>query len=239
MTTLTPAQKSALITLLTALIDQENAYVLVAPQKAASGFWFGGGNLVQDDAGVIWLSGRYRNFGDSRTGLQAGERGLECAIFRSDDGGQSFTKVAAWSKAELSRPGRKVLSIEGTALHRTVAGGWELFISSEKEMAYPAPLSDYQKPGTGVWTIDCMRGASPNAFDPATLTSVLENQTRPEYLHIKDPVVFDDAGNTAMVFCSHPFTWSSSNSGLALRPADDQDFSVQAWEIVSRGPPGM
>ena len=53
--------------------------------NAETGFWFGGGNMVQDHDGTLWLVGRYRNHGDSRTGLGAGERGLELALFRSDD----------------------------------------------------------------------------------------------------------------------------------------------------------
>ncbi|NJN83668.1 MAG: hypothetical protein HC802_16230 [Caldilineaceae bacterium] len=146
MKSLTNPQRQSLLNFLAALIDQKQARVLVEPQARASGFWFGGGNLVQDDAGDLWLCGRYRNFGDSRTGLEAGERGLECALFRSQDGGAHFAKVRSWSKADLSRPDRKVVSIEGTALHRLAGGGWELFVSSEKEMAYPEAYAALQSP---------------------------------------------------------------------------------------------
>ena len=94
-----------------ALIDQEAAHVLVEPNRRASGFWFGGGDVARDADGTLWLCGRYRNFGDSRTGLAAGERGLTCAVFRSTNGGVSFEKVRTWSKADLSYPGGKVLSL--------------------------------------------------------------------------------------------------------------------------------
>lgn len=229
-------QESAFKKLLAQLIDQQTAHVVVPPYQAKYGFWFGGASLARGSDGIIWLSGRYRNYGDSRTGLAAGERGLECAIFRSEDGGHSFQKVCSWSKADLSRPERKVLSIEGTALHRLPDGTWELFVSSEKEMAYPAGLEQLQKPGTGVWTIDRLIGPSPDQVDPATMESVLENHDWPEYLHVKDPVVFDaPGGGTAMVFCSHPHAWSSSNTGLAVQPNDGGDFRLQNWEIVSRG----
>jgi len=217
---LTAAQRDRLRHLVFTLIDQENARVLVPPYAAREGFWFGGGNLVQDGDGVLWLSGRYRNVGDSRTGLQAGQRGLECALFRSTDGGEHFEKVCSWSKTDLSAGGDNVLSIEGTALHRLPDGTWELFVSSEKERTYPDSVRAYQKPGTGVWHIDRMTGATPDALDPATLTPVLINHERPEYLHVKDPVVFDQLeGDTALIFCSHPFSWTSSNSGLAVRRA--------------------
>lgn len=222
--------------LLLALIDQESASVLVPPYQASSGFWFGGGNLVQDDEGTLWLSGRYRNYGDSRTGLEAGQRGMECALFRSVDGGRHFEKAASWSKADLSFADGRTLSIEGTALHRLLDGSWELFISSEKERSYPAGLESYQKPGTGVWTIDRITGPSLDALDPATLSPVLENESRPEYLHVKDPVVFDlPDGQTALIFCTHPFSWTSSNSGLAQRFARQDSFAVESWEVASRG----
>ena len=75
----------ALRQLLRALIDQNRAQVVVPAYARKRGYWFGGGNLLLDETGVIWMSGRYRNSGDSRTGLTAGERGQECAVFRSHD----------------------------------------------------------------------------------------------------------------------------------------------------------
>lgn len=237
MTDLDSRRRAALIRLLERLIDQHAARVLVPPYASEPGYWFGGGNLVQDRDGVVWLCGRYRNYGDSRTGLAAGTRGLEVAIFRSDDGGGSFRKVQSWSKPDLTSPYGKIVSYEGTALHQNADGGWELYISSEKERTYPSPLEGYQKPGTGVWSIDRLTGAVPDAFEGHELTPVLVNDTRPGYLHVKDPVVFDwRDGATALIFCSHPFSWSSSNSGLALRSAGGASFAVHSWEMVSRGP---
>ena len=231
------ARRHALIRLLDRLIDQEAARVLVQPNASEPGFWFGGGNLVQDEQGVIWLCGRYRNYGDSRTGLAAGTRGLEVAVFRSDDRGASFHKVRSWAKSDLTSPYGKIVSYEGTALHRSADGGWELFISSEKEQGYPSPLEEFQKPGTGVWSIDMLAGPSPNALAGPDLTPVLINEDQPGYLHVKDPVVFDwSDGASALIFCSHPFSWSSSNSGLAARGPGETGFTVRAWELVNRGP---
>lgn len=236
MQKLSNQQKACLHNLLSELINQQQAHVLVPAYQTKLGFWFGGGNIVHDQNGGIWLSGRYRSHGDSRTGLEAGQRGLECAIFRSDDDGQTFTKVHSWSKADLSYPEKKVLSIEGTALHQLSDGTWELFISSEKALSYPEALKHYQKPGTGVWTIDRITGESMEELNPSTLSPVLENHTRPEYLHIKDPVVFDAPnGDTALMFCSHPFTWASANTALAVRPKGNTQFRMESWEIVKRG----
>jgi hypothetical protein len=236
MQQLTTQQKTCLRHLLAELINQHQAPILVPAYQSQSGFWFGGGNIVRAQDGAIWLCGRYRNHGDSRTGLEAGQRGLECAIFRSDDSGQSFTKVHSWSKADISYQDKQVLSIEGTALHQLSDGTWELFISSEKAISYPESLSHYQKPGTGVWTIDRMTGKSLGRLDPSTLLPVLENHEYPEYLHIKDPVVFDAPnGKTVMIFCHHPFSWASSNTGLAFRNKNEDQFDITHWEVVSRG----
>ena len=42
-------------------------------------------------------------------------------------------------------------------------------------------------------------------------------------------------GGTAKIFCSHPISWTSSNTGLAVRGPGEDAFTVQAWEVVSRG----
>jgi len=237
METLHPQQVEALKRLLAELINQQRARVLVRPYRDALGYWFGGGSLAQDAEGTIWLSGRYRNYGDSRAGLQAGQRGLECAVLGSTDGGQTFEKVRSWPKEDLSRNGQTVLSIEGTALHRLADGTWELFVSSEKELSYPEPVRHYQKPGTGVWAIDRFVGTSVGLLDAATMVPVLNGDGHPEYLHVKDPVVFSDAvGDTQMLFCSHPYNWTCSNTGLAVRMAGQDAFQARSWEVVSRGP---
>jgi len=110
---LPPQHEQKITDLLCALVDQGAARRLVAPYKSSSGYWFGGGNLVRGEDGTLFLCGRYRNFGDSRTGLAAGTRGLELAIFESRDNGDSFTKLRSWSKEDLSSDAGKVLSIEG------------------------------------------------------------------------------------------------------------------------------
>lgn len=232
----TPQQSEALLRLLNKLIDQTAVRTIVEPQAAKTGFWFGGGNLVQDDDGVIWLCGRYRNFGDSRTGLQAGKRGLEVAIFRSDDNGATFEKVISWSKEDLSQYGENIVSYEGTSLHRRQDGVWELFISSEKDVEYPQAIASLQKPGTGVWSIDSITGSSPEELDGSTLQPTLANTEYPAYLHVKDPVAYDAVdGSTHLIFCTHPFSWSSTNSGLAVREPGSNEFNVQSWEMVTRG----
>jgi hypothetical protein len=222
--------------LLIELIDQENACEVVAPNRRETGFWFGGGNPVMDADGMLWVAGRFRNYGDSRTGLAAGERGLECAIFCSKDSGKTFDKVCSWSKADLSFPENEVLSIEGTALHRKADGTWELFISSEKVRAYPEEVGSFLKPNCGVWSIDVISGRSPSELDADTIRCVLREDKQPAYIHIKDPVVFDNAaGETVMIFCNHPFCWSCSNSGYAVRAVGEEEFVLEEMEMVRRG----
>ena len=227
--------KERLIALATALVDQARARVLVPPQQRASGFWFGGGNAVRAADGTWYLAGRYRNQGDSRTGLAAGTRGLELAVFAAPGFFGPFEKVKSFSKADLSAPGRAVISIEGSALFQA-GDRLELYVSSEKDLPYPAPVRPYQKSGTGVWSIDRLQAADVSALDPATLQPALASD-EPATLHVKDPVVFDHpAGGTAMIFCSHPFTWSSSNSGLAVRKPGQARFTVVAGGVLGRGP---
>ena len=104
------------------LIDQERARVIVPPLKPSTGFWFGGGNLVESPDGTLYLSGRYRTYGDSRTGLHVGERGLELAIFESCDRGQTFDKLLSWSKRDLSPAGQPVALYHGGHTGRQRAG---------------------------------------------------------------------------------------------------------------------
>ena len=67
------ALERKLIRLGTRLIDQKRGRRLIEPTKDRAGFWFGGGNSVRNPSdGSLYLIGRYRDAGDSRTGLTAG-----------------------------------------------------------------------------------------------------------------------------------------------------------------------
>ena len=194
------------------LVDQRSAKVIVPPKANSTGFWFGGGNMVQDAQGVLWLIGRYRNHGDSRTGLHMGERGLELAIFRSDDNGGSFQKVLSLPKAKLNVGEREVLSIEGAAI-RFDQSQVEVFVSTEKSgIDYPGELEGFLKPGTGVWTIDYLRADSVEKLADVTPKTILST-TDPEFIHIKDPFLAEHQGVAQLMFCSHPYCWTSSNTG--------------------------
>lgn len=226
--------RNRLLALAQALIDQEQARVIVPPQKDADGFWFGGGDMIEAADGSIVLSGRYRNYGDSRTGLGQGERGLECALFRAASFDAPFEKIKSWSKADLTCNGNTVTSIEGTSLRRT-AEGVELFISSEKDVPYPAEVGEYQKPGTGVWSIDSIRADGVEALNNTGITEVLASD-EPVSLHVKDPVTVDDgSGDTQLIYCMHPFSWSCSYTGLAVREAGGEAFSVVNDYLLPRG----
>lgn len=233
---LSSSLQDRLVALGLAIIDQEKAKVVVDPYERSSGFWFGGGNMVRDRDGRVLIVGRYRNRGDSRTGLRLGTRGLECAIWRSPDGLADYELVRKWAKADLTCEGHHVISIEGTAL-RLSDEGIELFISSEKELDYPAAYQNRQKPGTGIWTIDRMTGNSVPGLDPKTLHTVLKT-TRPSDLHIKDPVIAAlSDGSTALLFCTHPFSWTSSNTAVAIRENEKKGtvFGEPRWAILPRG----
>ena len=226
------------------LIDQDKSRVIVAPHQPASGFWFGGGNMIEDDDGALWVAGRYRNHGDSRTGIGAGERGLELAIFRSDDRGKSFQKSISFSKSDLSCDSRDVLSIEGTALRKSHTGV-DLFVSTEKSsIQYPAGIESYLKPGTGVWTIDRLSASTVESLSGANVTPFLaSNDAR--FIHVKDPFIGHQGNDPCLMFCSHPFSWTSSNTGYVRIdekgwPTEDPCFDFFprgfTWDVaITRG----
>jgi len=217
------------------LVDQQSARVIVAPKHNAPGFWFGGGNLTLGPDGMLYLVGRYRNAGDSRSGLAAGERGSELAVFASHDRGQSFEKIIGFSKSNLDVGSRKVLSIEGSALHWTDRGV-ELFVSTEKDgVGYPRGFEEYLKPGTGVWSIERLAASTIADLHNAPRVTVLESSD-PCFLHVKDPFVYDDGrGGLRLLFCTHPYCWTSSNTAFAIRQPGRDAFEPPVYNFFPRG----
>ena len=226
--------KNALVKLARALVDQDKAKVLVKPQKNSEGFWFGSGNIIEIEPSNYLLCGRYRNHGDSRTGTSSGTRGLEFSIFQGVSPTGPFIKIRSFSKEDLSRPESNVVSIEGGKLFLG-ANGLEMIVSTEKALKYPKLLSDFQKPGTGVWSIDLISGETVDELNVSKMEEIQSSQDGAT-LHIKDPVVFKTANNgTALVYCSHPFNWSSSNTGLALRTENSDSFELYTHAFIERG----
>jgi len=237
MPLLTTIQSEKLTALAAALIDQDAARILVEPLERSTGYWFGGGNVIRDRDGAILISGRYRVYGDSRTGVHSGERGKEAAIFRSESFDGPFEKVASFSKAELSYPDREVVSIEGVALHLTVEG-IEFFVSSEKDIPYPDHIAKFLKPGAGVWSIDRLSASSLANLCPSSLEEVIPaGLHEPARLHTKDPWPFDlPNGDLVLGYCTHPFSWSSSGTALALRKKGSTSYETITNDLLKRGP---
>jgi hypothetical protein len=212
---LDPSQNARLLRLARALVDLPHGQVLVSPTRQAEGYWFGGGNAVRDTDGSLLLLGRYRDAGDSRTGLTAGPRGRELVLFRSQDDGRSFSRVASWSKADIGGAS-PVLSIEGAALSVTSAGA-QVFLSTERQRSYPKALRSFQKPGTGVWAIDRFEADTVASLDASHGIRRILTGDDPAYLHVKDPNL--SAGlnpdERLLLFCTHPYNWSSSASSWA------------------------
>ncbi|MEZ6042131.1 MAG: hypothetical protein R3C20_16630 [Planctomycetaceae bacterium] len=219
------------------LIDQEAAKPIILPMENSSGFWFGGGNMEIDGDGNLFVVGRYRNAGDSRTGVASGTRGLELAIFKSADQGQSFHKIASWGKAELNTAEAEVLSIEGSCLRFHDAGA-ELYVSTEKiGIPYPDELSGYLKPGAGVWTIDVLQASSVDTLTGGRAVPFLRSND-PEHLHVKDPFFWHGKSQTRLGFCSHPYSWSSSNTcvtDLQLNHSHSATSPQTDFGVIPRG----
>ena len=218
-----------------ALVNQEKARIIVEPNQMASGYWFGGGNMAQHED-ILYLVGRYRNAGDSRTGLGLGERGLELAVFRSEDAGDTFEKVISLSKNDLAgmdEEGKAVKSIEGSALNFT-PDGVELFVSSEKALSYPDGLSEYQKPDTGIWTIEHCKAKDVDSIPECKLKTVLRSSD-PRWLHLKDPTIHKQSNrDTLLGFVIHPFNWTSSNTAYCLID-DGQGLKPPVFNFFQRG----
>lgn len=163
-----------------------------------------------------------------------GERGLELAIFRSTDNGNSWTKAAALSKQDLNVGDHEVLSIEGTAL-RLTDSGVELYLSTEKTgIRYPDGVHQYLKPGTGVWTIDRIVADSVDTLADAPVTTILASDD-PRFVQVKDPFLYEHDGATRLLFCTHPFCWTSSNTGYVTLDAKSGFSGEPNFEFFPRG----
>ncbi len=228
-------QETPLRALAHRLLDPGRARVAVEPMRSGAGHWFGGGNVVEADDGTLYLCGRYRNAGDARSGLGAGERGLELALWRSDDRGARWEKLVALDKAALAPPGREVVSIEGSTLAWTDSGV-ELFVSTEKTgVRYGHGLDAYLKPGAGVWSIERLAAPSVEALVDAQPVPLIACED-PCHVHVKDPHAYRMRdGSLALVLCTHPFTWSSTNSAYALRRAGEDRFAAPIHDFFPRG----
>ena len=69
------------------------------------------------------------------------------------------------------------------------------------------------------------------------LLKSISNADDVAFLHVKDPVVFKrDSGESVLIYCSHPYTWSSSNSGLAVKVNKESKFVRASETFFGRGP---
>lgn len=154
------------------------------------------------------------------------------AVFRSSNGCTSFEKVLSLPKQALGVNDLTAVSIEGCAM-QFIDDGVRLFVSTEKAgIGYPPALSDYHKPGTGVWTIEEIRAADVAGLASAPVRTVLSGD-EPEYLNIKDPFLYNEGGKQRLGFCTHPFTWASSNTASACE-TEPGVFSAR-FGVVPRG----
>lgn len=217
------------------LVNPATARVVIPTDKSEKGYWFGGGNMATGPDGKLYLTGRYRSSGDSRTGLDLGDRGRELAVFASSDDGETWTKVLALNKAAVSPDGREALSIEGSAI-RFTKSGVELYVSSEKRVPYPAPVEAYEKPGTGVWTVERLVALNIEALRGAKPVTVVSS-SEPATLQVKDPFLAEKAdGGLYLFFCHHSFNWSSSNTGYLEMAVDGKPVGKPVFDCYPRGP---
>ena len=114
--------------------------------------------------------------------------------------------------------------------------GVRLFVSTEKTgKPYPSTCSEFQKPGTGIWTIDLLKADTPEGLKTSPVETVLESDEQ-SHLHVKDPFVFPLAERSILLFANHPFSWASANTGYALFDTDDDALGVRSFDFLPRGP---
>ena len=222
-------------TLARALVDDERARVVQMPSQDAPGFWFGSGGIARETDGAYCISGRYRDHGDSRTGLEAGRRGWKLVVARSSSPDGEFQEIWSAEKAGLGTSRGEVISIEGSAIFRREDGTVELYVSSEKERPYPSPVSAAQKAGTGIWDIDMVSASSFDSFDATRLETLLWNDD-PTTIHVKDPAVSMGAsGETVLIFCHHGYNWSSSSTGWMDRQNEECAWGAPSFNVMPHG----
>jgi hypothetical protein len=127
-----------------------------------------------------------------------------------------------------------VLSIEGSAL-KVNKRRIEIMVSTEKFRPYPRQFTGFQKPGTGLWSIDTFGAANPDRLNPQESIAPLLASNDPAYLHLKDPNLSPGLhrGQSLLLYCAHPYSWSSSTSGSATLSA--QSCISDGHDIFPRG----
>ena len=69
-----------------------------------------------------------------------------------------------------------------------------------------------------------------------TISTICQSQD-PAIIHMKDPSVYGASnGDTVLMFCTHPYCWSSSNTAFTVRAADQPEFSHPNVDCFPRGP---
>lgn len=121
-----------------------------------------------------------------------------------------------------------------------------VLVSSEKQQEYPAEVRDFQKPGTGVWSIDYFHAATVDELDPKRNLARLLESHDPAYLHFKDcsPLSSHSPGahqrDLSILFCTHTFSWASGTTGLAsFTQGKDKSLQLKGEaqpDVFPRGP---
>ena len=71
----------------------------------------------------------------------------------------------------------------------------------------------------------------------AALETIVEADV-PEYLHVKDPFLYERDGQTILLFCTHPFSWSSSNTAFVEVPNSDEEDDGESLAMLDFFPRG-
>jgi len=111
----------------------------------------------------------------------------------------------------------------------------EIMVFTEKFRPYPRQFIGFQKPDTGLWSIDTFGAANPDRLNPQESIAPPLASNDPAYLHLKDPNLPPGLhrGQSLLLYDAHPYSWSSSTSGSATLSA--QSCISDGHDIFPRG----
>ena len=177
-----------------------DATVVAEPEDPGPGAWAGASSALRDDEGVWWLAYRLRR------PLGKG-RGIANVVARSADGVR-FEPVTQVTSAALGAE-----SLERSALVRTAAGRWRLYVSCAT-------------PGSKHWRVELLEAATVEDLAAAEPVTVLPGSTTAA---VKDPVVRLGDGLWHLWASVHPLDDPAATDRMTTDHATSPDGVVWTW----------
>ncbi len=181
-----------------------SAVVVAAPARGP-GNWVGASSAAFDDDGGVVIAYRVRT---------EAQRGSSVVVAYAADG-EHVTTVAELDKATFAAE-----SLERSALLRTEAGRWRLYVSCA------TPRSKH-------WRIDAVEADTPSGLSRAAAINVWPGDT---LTAVKDPVIRRTADGWHAWVCCHPLDLPGQEDRMYTRHATSNDGLSWQWGSVVLAP---